>query len=129
MSSFDDDDGNLSRQVAVNASDQPQTTLAPTNAQARGQELELTEATLAAIAQRLDALQPRHAVTLRDAMERLAPAVWAARERGLASATIAAELRAAGVSISNRTLARYVASARAKPRKPRAAAPASREPR
>lgn len=72
----------------------------------------LTRDKLAAVVAHLDALPEREQLTLADAVRTLAPTIKKNRARGYSTDELAAEIRAMGVQVSGRTLARLIASAK-----------------
>ena len=70
----------------------------------------LTRDKLAAVVAHLDALPEREQLTLADGVRMLAPTIKKHRARGYSIDELAAVLRATGVQVSGRTLARLLPS-------------------
>ena len=91
---------------------QPQNNGAPRELPQVSHDNALTDANLAAIAARLNALPPRQSVTLADAIKTLAPSIKRLRDRGYSNHEVAGQLTASGLKVSGRTLARLTATAK-----------------
>ncbi len=88
----------------------------PASKQQSVQKMVFTIGSLETIAQRLEALPARQALTIHSAVQRLAPTIKKMRARGYSLDEAAAELRAGGLPLSARALARHLRTAAPKKR-------------